>query len=114
MLDPSTDASTVQRANGLGPEGGLSIAKGIVRNCGNLKELVVADNRLGSGVATLVAAAMRGRTPHCLRGFGYPTGFAPQNKIWGGGVYSQERHRCDGNPAAALDVTASTANGTGE
>lgn len=60
-----------QRANGLGPEGGASLAAGLARNCGTLKELVVADNRLGPRVATLVAASMRGGTLKCLRGFGY-------------------------------------------
>lgn len=60
-----------QRANGLGPEGGTSLATGLARNCGKLKELVVADNRLGPRVSTLVAATMRGGTSKCLRGFGF-------------------------------------------
>lgn len=59
------------RANGLGPEGGASLAAGLARNCGTLKELVVADNRMGPRVATLVAATMHGGTSQCLRGFGY-------------------------------------------
>ncbi|CAN0134436.1 unnamed protein product [Scytosiphon promiscuus] len=59
------------RSNGLGPEGGASLAAGLARNCGTLKELVVADNRLGPRIATLVAASMRGGTSQCLRGFGY-------------------------------------------
>eukprot|EP00903_Cladosiphon_okamuranus_P011608 g10918.t1 len=59
------------RANGLGPEGGASLAAGLARNCGTLKELVVADNRMGPRVATLVAATMHGGTTQCLRGFGY-------------------------------------------
>lgn len=63
--------SSVRRANGLGPEGGATLAAGLARNCGTLKELVVADNRLGPRVATLVAATMHGGTTQCLRGFGY-------------------------------------------
>ncbi|CAN0524793.1 unnamed protein product, partial [Ectocarpus sp. 12 AP-2014] len=59
------------RANGLGPEGGTALAAGLASNCGVLKEVVVADNRLGPRVATLVAATMRGGTSECLRGFGY-------------------------------------------
>lgn len=62
--------SSVCRANGLGPEGGASLAAGLARNCGTLKELVVADNRMGPRVATLVAATMHGGTTQCLRGFG--------------------------------------------
>lgn len=60
------------RANGLGPEGGLCLAAGIVGNSGALKELVVGDNKLGPRVATLVAASMRSGTSGCLRGFGFP------------------------------------------
>lgn len=74
---------SVCRANSLGPEGGASLAAGLARNCGTLKELVVADNRMGPGVATLVAATMHGRTPQCLRGFGYravPKEFQQQKK----------------------------------
>ncbi|CBN79012.1 Hypothetical leucine rich repeat and MORN motif protein [Ectocarpus siliculosus] len=59
------------RANGLGPEGGTALAAGLASNCGILKQVVVADNRLGPRVATLVAATMRGGTSECLRGFGY-------------------------------------------
>ncbi|CAM9218551.1 unnamed protein product [Ectocarpus sp. 13 AM-2016] len=59
------------RANGLGPEGGTALAAGLASNYGVLKEVVVADNRLGPRVATLVAATMRGGTSECLRGFGY-------------------------------------------
>lgn len=64
--------SSACRANGLGPDGGASLAAGLARNCGTLKELVVADNRMGPRVATLVAATMHGGTVQCLRGFGYP------------------------------------------
>lgn len=85
--------SWVCRANGLGPEGGASLAAGLARNCGMLKELVVADNRLGPGVATLVAATMHGGTSQCLRGFGYRA--APKT--------IQQRHRQDGGSREVCD-----------
>lgn len=68
------------RANSLGPVGGAFLAKGLARNCGSLKELIVADNRLGPRVATLLAATMRAGTAPCLRGFGYSPRVRPQHE----------------------------------
>lgn len=59
--------------NRLGPEGGARLAAGLAGNCGRLTEVVVADNRFGTEVATAVAASMRGGTRECLRGFGLRT-----------------------------------------
>ncbi|CAM9666321.1 unnamed protein product, partial [Discosporangium mesarthrocarpum] len=58
------------RSNGLGHAGGMALAKGIASNRGCLKELIVADNKLGPAAATAVAAGMRGGTVKCLQGFG--------------------------------------------
>lgn len=87
--------SWVCRANGLGPEGGASLAAGLARNCGTLKELVVADNRMGPRVATLVAATMHGGTSQCLRGFGYR---AAQNTI-----QQQQQHQDGRSPEICVD-----------
>ena len=87
----SRRTSSVRRANGLGPEGGSSLAAGLARNCGTLKELVVADNRLGPRVATLVAATMHGGTMQCLRGFGYRAA-SKENP-------QQQHHHGDGRPS---------------
>ncbi len=96
-----------RRANGLGQEGGTFLAAGLARNCGILKELVVADNRMGPRVATLVAASMRGGTSQCLRGFGYRPAAAPLVSL------NQQRddgqsheNRGDGNPESSLKKDA--------
>jgi hypothetical protein len=58
------------RMNGLGPAGARALSAGLLRNCGSLKVVEVADNRLGRAATCLLAASMKGSTPQVLQSFG--------------------------------------------
>jgi Leucine Rich repeat len=66
----STLTSLNLRGNCLKEVGGRVLAKALLANSGALKELNIADNRMGAQTAALVAACMRGGVADVVRGFG--------------------------------------------
>jgi Leucine Rich repeat len=66
----STLTSLNLRGNCLKEAGGRVLAKALLANSGALRELNIADNRMGAQTAALVAACMRGGVADVVRGFG--------------------------------------------
>ncbi|KAG5185398.1 hypothetical protein JKP88DRAFT_180485 [Tribonema minus] len=58
------------RTNSLGAVGGEAIAQGMLANCGKLRHVVVADNKVGARVAVAISASMRGGAADAIAGFG--------------------------------------------
>ena len=50
-------------------QGGHSLAEGLLKNCGSLVVVKIADNRLGDAAATHLASCMRGTTAKGLTSF---------------------------------------------